>query len=289
MAAGEVYDQTARRMLDAAAKGKPLKSILKTDCPWIESQLRQSANPPGLLRLWGRSLNFDENTNTLIVEPAILRLIGELAGVPLKGRIVHAGLEHTYGYLFSLIETPYGKKRDRWIQPDLDQGFGFQVPTLRDRPDAGTLLLNLTFCLAQIAFRDHAVLLERLQMESACVSSEVRDYAFDELRIRRVVEQAIIPEGRRQGVQIELRTDFVTLPFASPSNPEQRSLLVYSIINGPRLGPQLITAFPVASTLFDEITAPENLGDQVQIRTRYNAYVEGFTGRLFFGRRFLVD
>lgn len=289
MATGEIYEQAARRMLEAAREGKPLKPVLNAHCPWIETQLRQSGKFPGRLGLWGRSLNFDEHAKAVIVEPPLLQLIGELAGVPQRGRSMHAGLAHTYGYLFSLIETPYGKKRDRWIKPDLDQGFGFPVPTLRDQPEAGTLLLNLTFCLGQIAFRDHAELLERLRMEPTGVAQAARDYPFDELTIQRVSEQAAIPEGRRRGTPIELNTDLVALPYSSPEASAENTLLVYSVVNGPRLGPQLITAFSVTSEAVAEITSPENQGDAVEIRTRYNAYVEGLAGRVVTGRRFLVE
>ena len=65
--------------------------------------------PSPLLALWGRSVNADENTGETIVHPAILAAIGALAGVPMRGRFVQAGLQHTYGYLFSLIDTPYGR------------------------------------------------------------------------------------------------------------------------------------------------------------------------------------
>ncbi len=286
MAAGEIYEQTARLVLEASEQGKPLRSLFKTHCPWIETQLRRAAKCPGLLGLWGRSLNYDEHAKAIIVEPPILRIIGELAGVALRGRIVHAGLEHTYGYLFSLIETPFGKKRERWLLPDLDQGFGFDVPTLRDQPQAGTLLLNLTYCLARIAFRDQPGLLNHMLAEETAIAPWLWEFAFDKLAIRRVVEQVTIPAGRRQGTRIELHTDLVSLPHG-PSN--ESTLLVYSVVNGPRLGPQLITAFLIAKEPVREITSPDNQGEEVEVRARYNAYVEGLTGRTLIGRRFLVQ
>ena len=283
MATGEIYEQAAREMLEAARANEPLTPVLEAHCPWIAAQLRKAAQSPGLVGLWGRSLNVDENANAIIVEPPILEAIGELAKRPLRGKIVHAGLEHTYGYLFSLIDTPYGKKRDRWIEPGLDEGFGFEVPTLRDVPGAGTLLLNLTFCLGQIAFRDQAEILERLWQDSVgAAAPSVRDYPFDELSIRRLVEEVVLPDGRRRGTRIELRTDLVDLPHAT----DGESLLVYSVWNGPRLGSQLISAFPAAKDSLGELTSEDNLGDGVDIRTRYNAYVEGLTGRCLTGRRF---
>jgi hypothetical protein len=287
VATGEVYEEAARKMLEAAREGRPLRPVLKAHCPWIETQLRKTARSKFLLALWGRSVNVDEHAGTIIVEPPILELLGELAGFPLRGRIVHAGLEHTYGYLFSLIETPYGKKRDRWIRPDLDLGFGFEAPTLRDQPQVGTLLLNLTFALARIAFSDHAELMERLGMESQGVAPSVREHEFDVPRVRRLVEEFTLPDGRRRGTPIRLHTDLVDLPHQSEAGAN--TLLVYSVINGPRLGPQLITAFPVTSQHVGELTSPENHGENVPIRARYNAYVAGLSEQIVLGRRFLVE
>jgi hypothetical protein len=289
VATGEVYEQAARQMLDAAQQGKPLQPLLKTHCPWIETQLRTTARFPGLLGLWGRSLNYDEHARAVIVETPILQLIGELAGVSLRGRIVHAGLEHTFGYLFSLIETPFGNKRDRWVLPDLDQRLGFEVATLRDQPESGSLLLNLTYVLGRIAFRDHPPLLERLQAGATGIAASARDYPFEDLTIRRVVEQVALPGGRRRGTLITLNTDFVALPHPSREASAENTLLVYSVVNGPRLGPRLMTAFSVTSDYVKQVAAPENQGDSVEVRTRYNAYVEGLTGSPVAGRRFVMD
>ncbi len=288
MAQGEVYERTARLMLDAARRQKPLKGLLRKHCPWVEQQLLETAKFPDLLRLWGRSLNFDEQASAVIVEPPMLQLIGDLAGVSLRGRILHAGLEHTYGYLFSLIETPFGYKRDRWVRPDLDRGLGFRSPTLRDQPETGSLLLNLTYVLGRIAFRDERTLLERLRRHETAIAPAARDYPFGELEIRRVVEQATIPGGRRRGTEIEIHTDLVKMPDPQKVSPAS-TLLVYSVVNGPRLGPQLITAFPVTAEFVNEVTSGDNQGNRMEVRTRYNAYVEGLTGNVVNGPRFVLD
>jgi hypothetical protein len=276
-------------MLDAAGHSRSLKPIVRKECPWILDQLRQTAKYPEYLDLWGKSLNFDEHALAVIVEPPILAVIGELAGVPMRGRMQHAGLMHTFGYLFSLIETPYGKKRDRWVRPDLDRGLGFDSPTLRDQPKAGSLLLNLTYFLGNIAFRDDVVILERLQVQPNAASPAVRDYPYDELSIRRIVEETTIEEGRRKGTRIVIHTDFVTLPNPPDPTGEPNTLLVYSVVNGPRGNPQLMTAFTVTTDFVKQATAKSNQGENVEIRTRYNAFVEGLTGRPTDGRRSVND
>src|SRR5262245_47126296 len=109
----EQLRDAARAMVTAADSGRSVVAVLRKLCPPVYRQIVQERKRPEVLSLWGRSSNVDENAGKVIVHPAILRAIGELAGVPMPGRIVHAGLQHTYGYLFSLIETPYGFKRDR--------------------------------------------------------------------------------------------------------------------------------------------------------------------------------
>src|SRR6185312_10106073 len=102
----------ARAMIEAATRSRSAVKVLQKHCPHIYRQLVRLRECRGLLSLWGRSRNVDEFVEQAIVHPAILRVIGQLTGVPMRGRIVHAGLEHTYGYLFSLIETPFGYKRE---------------------------------------------------------------------------------------------------------------------------------------------------------------------------------
>ena len=223
------------------------------------------------------------------MEPPILQLIGELAGVCLRGRILHAGLEHTYGYLFSLIETPFGYKRDRWVRPDLDRGMRINVPTLRDRPVAGTLLFNLTYFLGRIAFRDQRKLLERLHAREAAIAPAAREYPFDELEIQRVVEQAAIPSGRRQGTQIEIHTDFVRM-----LSPPRRSLRCQHAVGvlhreWPRVGPQLITTFPVTSEFVNEVTSPENQGDAWKSARGTMLTWKASRASVVKGRRFVLE
>src|SRR5256885_4802858 len=121
MSANRQLQDAAKAMVTAAERGLPVLSVLKKLCPHIYRQIGHDSRFPGLLSLWGRSVNVDENAGQVIVHPAILQAIGELAGVPMRGRIVHAGLQHSYGYLFSLIDTPYGAKRDRWVSTELER------------------------------------------------------------------------------------------------------------------------------------------------------------------------
>jgi len=105
-----------------AAQGSLVKGEqkLRQSCGTLATQMEADAKRRGPLSFWGRSSNTDEVTQSQIVDPAIIALIGRLAQKKLSPVTPHAGLQHTYGYLFSEIETPYGMKRDRWTETTLE-------------------------------------------------------------------------------------------------------------------------------------------------------------------------
>src|SRR5262245_44928449 len=100
MSEGRRLENAAKTLVAAAEKGRSVLPLMKRLCPEICEQIRGDGKTPGLLSFWGRCVNVDENVNDIIVHPAILHAIATLAGVSMRGRIVHAGLQHTYGYLF---------------------------------------------------------------------------------------------------------------------------------------------------------------------------------------------
>ena len=184
-----------------------------------------------LLSLWGRSRNVDEYARQPIVHSAILRAIGQIADVPLRRQIVHAGLEHTYGYLFSLIETPFGRKRDRWTRASIEDGFGIRYPDPCAEPVEGTLLTNLTWFAGHIAFRDRPRELRRLQQMSAYVSPVARQYPYASLDLSRVCEDVTIPSAGGIRRPLQLRTDLVPFPCQPTESATDNHLLVYSVHN----------------------------------------------------------
>jgi hypothetical protein len=264
-------------MVHAAREGRSVRPVLRRLCPHIYRQIVADAKQRGILSAWGRSCNVDENAGQVIVAPPILRSIGELARVPMRGRFVHAGLEHTYGYLFSLIETPYGFKRDRWLTTGLERGFDIERSLLGDRPRQGTLLANLTWFLAHVAFREQ--LPSSLARDASAVAPELIAYDYSRLRVSRVVERVILPSRRA----IFLFTDLV--PFLDRTASAENTLLVYSVQTGARQ--KLITAFPVTRHVAAELKTPIESDRRVAIRLRYNAYVPGLFGRTLQGHRYV--
>src|SRR5690242_5335072 len=134
--------ELAAQLTQQARAGVLTADMLKKECGWLCRQIATDAATRGLFDLWGTSSNFDESAKLSIVEPGVLSAIGEIARVKLAGPIVHAGLQHTYGYLLSTISTPYGFKRDRWSNTALEQGFGLPADVLGPNPSQGTLLAN---------------------------------------------------------------------------------------------------------------------------------------------------
>lgn len=277
------YQAKALHLLEAEHAGKSLLPQLRRTCPGLCRQLELDAAHRPLLDLWGTSLNFDEIANQQIVSAEIMSAIGELAGMPCHGTSIHAGLQHTYGYLLSVIETPYGFKRDRWISDTIEQSLDITQPTLRPWPTSGSLLINVTYFLGRIAFRGRSSELTLLRRHQTAVSPEAVGFAFQSLHVTRVTEHVCLPHD---SAEVEVHLDFVRFPRATT---HATHLLVYSIVDNREERASLITAFPVTSTLLDEYTSTEALGKSVPMRTRFNAYVEGWTGRELVGERQLFE
>jgi hypothetical protein len=286
MSPNQLLQNAATKMAEAADAGRSVVTVLKRICPDIYRQIRRDRKYPGLLDLWGRSVNLDENAGQIIVHPGILQAIGELAEVPMRDRVVHAGLTHTYGYLFSLIQTPYGAKRDRWTRTDLEEGFGFDLSLLSEQPKEGTLFANVTWFLGQIAYRGCPESLRRLGENAVAPSPELINFDYCRLKVCRIAEEVVL-EGKTRR-KITLFTDLVPFPRPPRDRKSPKTLLIYSVQNGERSPIKLITGFPVQSEVVRGIKASVSEKKTVEVRLQYNAYLAGLYGRMISGRRFYV-
>lgn len=276
----EYLQEAARAMESAASAGRSVAMVLKRLCPLIHQQVARDGRCPALFRLWGRSANFDENARTTIVHAAILAAIGRVAGVPMRGRFVHAGLQHTYGYLFSLIETPYGAKRERWVTKHMEHGLGLEESLLGESPRAGTLLANLSYFLGRIVL-GKSRRLRCLEESRGAIAPELIGYDYDHLGKERVVETAGLASGR----EVMIFTDLV--PYVAPrADMRETVLLVYSVRTGKQ-PVRLITVFPVAEQVAAGIIDAVPASGRGPIQLKYNAYVPGLYGRTLTGRRWI--
>lgn len=260
----------------AGRGGAGAARVLHELLPALHDDIRSVRKAPWLVGCWGQSRNHDDNAGKQIVTPAVLRTIGWLADVAMPARVCHSGLLHTYGYLFSRIETPYGKKRDRWIDGAIERGLGLRG-LLRPMPKVGTLLHNVTWLLARIAFRDDDVWLRRLARARDGAAAGVRELDYAALRATRITESVRLADRRL----VELHTELV--PFGGKRLADARGgLLIYWCRT--RAGKRLLTAFPMAGAMQRElVSAAHNLAAKGRSTLpadlslpRYNAAIEGF-------------
>ncbi|MEA3306998.1 MAG: hypothetical protein U9Q34_04345, partial [Elusimicrobiota bacterium] len=82
---------------------------------------------------------------------------------------------------------------------------------------------------------------------------------------------------------IVIRTDFI--PFANAPAKGNAYLLIYSIYDSKTDKAKLITLFPVGASFVERAKNPKGLGADKNIKTRYNGWVEGFSGKTLKGVR----
>lgn len=271
------FDETARRL--TAASQQPLNdriALLKRLCPKLAPQIEQDCGPCGPLIFWGQCRNEDEFAGQMIVDPTILEIVFHLAKQRFVPEHPHAGLQHTYGYLLSIIETPYGRKRDRWTTASLESSFDLPLDVLSPTPADGTLLANATWLAGSIAFRGH----NRLKWMQRClmkrVAPAIQALQLDHLPGVRYTETIELPMHRRPESRVVLVTDLVQMPCADEVTNKESWLLVYSIDDSRNQHPQLVTLFAVTDDFVQAIHARAVTRRRDDIRLRYNAYSSGF-------------
>jgi hypothetical protein len=274
------YAAVTRELLAADCAPQSLTRLLERRCPELTRQIAADKARPAILRLWGQSRNIDENTGRTIVPQPVIQTLGTLAGVEMQHPIVHAGVTHTYGYLFSLIDTPYGFKRERWVRGEVARALGLPDWILSPQPRTGTLLANATYVMGRIAFRGRRRELQTLRTLRSEVPAQLRKFPYADLRGHRIVETIV--RSRRT---FQIITDLIDPP--QPHGTMQ--LLVYSWSEQGRRA-RLITAFPVTPALSADLSAPQRFGRNVEITVRFNGHLAPLGGsrdRTYRGTRAL--
>ncbi len=275
----------ARDLVANASSARGIMPRLQQQLPDLYADIQADSGSKFMKGLWGQSINFDEIAKATTVHPAILDALTSFFNVPAAvNNVVHAGTIHTYGYLFSVLKTPFGFKRDRWVSGKLEKGLGIPIGTLGPTPSEGTLYTNVTYLAARVAFRDDAHRIARLERE-AKPAQALKAYKFKGISIHRIEETALVKEpGSATAVEVTLFTDFLMYPNPSPDNA---ALLVYSVREGKDPA-RLITAFPVDRAFVDRMLQPSEFGDNKPVQTRYNAFVKSLTGKTAAGSRQLI-
>jgi hypothetical protein len=233
--------------------------VLKENNPALYKQVLMDSKDPLLPMLWGKSFNFDSGAKKQIVDEEIIKDLQALFNISNDNKIVHAGIMHSYGYLFSTIDTPYGYKRKRWVAPTLNYAFRLSHNSLSPTTMEGGLLSNLTYFIGMIALSDKTQL-----SIFKNVSNEIFTFDYSKLSVERLEEQT---------KEYTIVTNLVKLPRKLEKD-DNEYLLIYSI-NDHRINKELlITAFPINSDSYKKIVAPSSLGANQKISLRYNAYLE---------------
>lgn len=261
---------------EATTQQMPLSTILK-DTLW--PMIQQDSQKEILKEAWGTSINFDEMEKQLIISPRIVKELNDVFKVaPLwddQKKLMHAGLQHTYGYMLSNLKTSFGYKRARWVRNELESGFHLPEGFLGPNPKEGTLFTNVSYFLTHLSYRDEPSFLKPFQDEKiqALIPSEIKNYNYS--KPQRVRLEEVVHLNERTVV---IRTDIFTFLSASNDPKGNSALLIYSIIDSKEKGPKLISGFPVASSFAERLFQEKYLTGTQNISTKYNAWIEGVTG-----------
>lgn len=270
------------------------------DCPWADlarestvptsllMQIKLDKAQSGLFSLWSRSVNFDDHAQATIVSPDIMKTLGAAAGLDLSSKETHAGIIHSYGYMLSVLQTPYGYKRARWVLPTIETGFGLPKKTISPAPRKGTLLQNSTSLFGRIAFQGDAQRLSDLNKATPRAEPAIAAIPLKDLDWRRLVETVQVLDLDGKARTVELRTDVIAFPKTSRNRKTTLThLLVYSVVDGAKPA-QLITGFPIDHTFASSLFAPKTLGEGKSVNARFNAHIPGISGADVKGTRTVV-
>lgn len=180
----------------------------------IDDHVRADA-ASGAFDDWGLSTVIDENIHTPVIPRDEFERLHALAGLNDVWPIANAGLLHVYGYLLSTVPTPYGLKRDRWLNGALALTLG--LPREAFFPiGTGTLLSRVTAAVLPRLIDPPKDALLVLDQESIEGATEVRTVLVG------IPESAAVLYGVREGGRMRVITAF---PLVAVSASFRQSLV----------------------------------------------------------------
>ena len=267
------------------------QNVFEKTLPVLTKELKEFQREPRWLEFWGLSRNYNSpNDKTPIVNPKLLLAIDELmGGKALEGVLkvrsddlcadfFHAGILHTYGYLFSNLRTGFGFKRERWILKTVEKGLGLPEGVWGPYPKSGNFLANTTYFAARIAFR-HGNWIDRIE-NLDLVSPDLQTLDYSEFSGTRVEETVCFDD-----FSVTLYTDLIPFKYVSEQS-DNTHLLIYSIRDSRESYPQLITLFPVGIETILQLILQDQ-GPVQDIKFRYNLNVPGTKEGNYIGIRFI--
>ena len=267
----------AARAISTLQDPAQIRNTLNEKLPGFINEIDLDSKAKDLVNVWGLSQNLEETlfpSGPKLIPENLLRFVVNLWQAPYNDTYTegNAGLNHTYGYLFSTVPTSHGYKRNRYTQGEIEEGLGLPAGLFSGIPTRGTLFTNFTKFIGTIAFRDNAASAKELSeaQDSGKVTkiTELENYSYKTVPVKRLVEIA-----KNDRFYLEMRTDVVM--FTKPNTKgKNTALLIYSIdfhSQGQAARPRLINAFPVDNNFVTAVFNPAGLGEGVQLKLKYNA------------------
>ena len=186
----------------------------------IDDQVKADA-ASGAFDDWGLSTVIDENIDAPVIPRDEYERLNRLAGLAAAWPIANAGLVHVYGYLLSTVQTPYGLKRDRWLNGALALALGLPseafLPSVAFLPSgSGTLLSRVSAAVLPRLTDPPKDALLVLDQQSIDGAAEIRTVLVGTLHAAAVIY------GVREGGRMRAITAF---PLVSASAPFRQSLV----------------------------------------------------------------
>lgn len=206
-----------------------LRDVERTE-PELMRSLADDLGRPRVLDRWGMSTTVDEirGQQLELVPRPLIQHFAESLGVKADPQHCHAGLAHTYGYLFSPIATTYGRKRHRWSTQQVAHALG--IPGVWPLGAPVGVLSMVTQVLEQVAPLDRAPI------------------GFGgEVQVAGGIDGELAMSGTDDGAPWRSRTRIVRRDGLTMIADGDELLLVHSMSVGD--GPErYITTFPVSSS-----------------------------------------
>ncbi len=247
----ETFARLHARLMDGEQAAK-----LEGELPGLRRNLNLAAGVS--TRNWTECTVFDELAKAEILPGKVMRGLGIRHAVTSGVAHAPAGLMHTYGYLFSQLQTAYGLKGKRWIESRLDERLGLPAGTFSPLTADGEFAANLTAALLPlIGVTEKVPHAAKLQPAAKALGR---------------VEQRVtwkIPGGRTETA--EVFTTLVPLAPLPGYETTDKFLLIYSVLRNKRH--RLTTAFPVGQGFADGIMGTKP-GVEAVFTPRFNLYID---------------
>ena len=130
-------------MTELARRAATEPATVLQECSWLGAAIDEDT-AAGRFSSWGASTVIDEHTGGPVVPRVLFEALHAHAGIAATWPVGNAGLLHVYGYLLSSVPTPYGLKRDRWLDGALARAFGLPDDEFVPWARASSLLSRVT-------------------------------------------------------------------------------------------------------------------------------------------------